>query len=65
MNRPEALDLLRTLAHGLRPDLSGTARLLERVSQQAEAELLRDALADAGALLLLDRWSETEEDSRC
>jgi hypothetical protein len=59
MTRPEALDLLRTLAHGLRPDLTGTARL------QAEAELLRDALADAGALLLLDRWSETEEDSRC
>jgi len=55
MTRPEALTTLQRLAAGLSPDLAGQARLLERVSNEADAEALRDALVELGARLLLDK----------
>ena len=54
MTRAEALALLRTLAHGLAPDLAGRGRLLERVSVHEEAEALRDALVELGVRVLLE-----------
>ena len=59
MTRLEALALLRTLAHGLAPDLAGCSRLLERVAADEEAEALRDALTELGSRALLD------EEARC
>ena len=59
MNRIEALEALRPLAHGLAADLAGTARLLERVASQGEtAEELRAALVEVGARTLLDSWND-------
>lgn len=57
MTRLEALDQLRKLAHGLRPDLAGSARLLERIAAHEDAEELRAALVECGARLVLDSWS--------
>ena len=54
MTRDQALALLRSLSHGLGPDLEGTRRLLERVSVHADAETLRDALTELGAKALLE-----------
>jgi hypothetical protein len=56
MSRAEALETLRGMAHGLPCDMSGCARLLERVAQTDEAEALRAALTEVGARTLLDNW---------
>jgi hypothetical protein len=53
LTREQALVELRSLTPGLRPDEAGVARLLERASQTAEPEALRDALAEHGAEALL------------
>jgi hypothetical protein len=45
---------LRRLAHGLEPDLAGVMRLLERISQADDPEVLRGLLAERGAEALLD-----------
>lgn len=55
MTQPEALALVRALAHGLGPDAAGCARLLERVSTSEQAEELRAALVEAGAKVVLDQ----------
>lgn len=61
MNRPEALAVLRTVAGRLEPDAAGCARLLERISTQAEAELLRDVLVELGARALLDDSPDVDD----
>lgn len=57
MTRETALDSLRRLSAALPPDLAGTARLLERISQTEEPELLRDLLIERGAAALLEELS--------
>lgn len=54
MTRPDAVRELRRLADGLSADLAGQSRLLERISNQDEAEALRDALVEFGARALLE-----------
>ena len=54
MTHAEALATLRRLAGGLPADLAGCARLLERVANHDEAELLRDALVELGVHVVLD-----------
>ena len=56
MSRAEALAVLSRLAHGLGPDEAGVERLLERISSDDEAAMLRDALIEAGAFALLSRF---------
>lgn len=53
MNRFDANAVLQRLGHGLSPDSAGVARLLERISQAEEPELLRALLTERGALALL------------
>jgi len=57
MTRVEALEELRRLGHRLTPSPAGVARLLERAAAHDEAEVLRDALVECGARLLLDHWN--------
>jgi hypothetical protein len=64
MNRIEALDTLRSMGHGLRPDYDGVERLLERAARHEEAEMLRAVMVEAGGRLLLDSWAD-EESERC
>lgn len=54
MTRPEALEELIRLAHGLLPDEVGVRRLLERVAAGDDPELLRAALAEEGARRVLE-----------
>jgi hypothetical protein len=54
VTRQDADRQLRLLAHGLAPDLDGTRRLLERVSQAGDPEMLRAVLTELGAERLLD-----------
>ncbi len=54
MTRPEAVATLHRLAVGLAPDLAGCGRLLERISQADDPEMLRDVLTELGARALLD-----------
>ena len=53
MTRSEALGILARLAGGLAADAAGVARLLERVSEQEDPEMLRDVLVEVGAAALL------------
>jgi hypothetical protein len=56
MTRQEALATVRRLAIGLPAEGgvdSAVARLMERISSTEDAELLRDALTEAGARALL------------
>jgi hypothetical protein len=53
LSRAEALAVLSRLAHGLGPDEAGVERLLERISSDDAASMLRDALIEAGAFALL------------
>ncbi len=57
MTRAGALATVRRLALGLDPDLAGVSRLLERIAASEDAEALRDALVDLGAMALLDQES--------
>jgi len=52
-----ALEDLRRLARGLKASPAGVARLLERAAAHDESEVLRDALVECGARLLLDHWN--------
>lgn len=54
MTRPEALEELRHLAHGLQSDDAGVRRLMERAAAADDPELLRAALAEEGARRLLE-----------
>jgi hypothetical protein len=55
MTRPEAHEALRRLALGVRDADEGAAvaRLLERIAKRDDAAELRDALAEAGARVVL------------
>lgn len=60
MTRDQALKAVQRLAIGLpaEADVDATvARLMERISATEDAELLRDALAEAGARALLNQTS--------
>ena len=52
-----AIEELRRLARGLQSSPAGVTRLLERAAAHGEPELLRDALVECGARLLLDNWN--------
>ncbi len=54
MSRSEAERELRRLAVGLRPDIDGARRFMERAASHDQAEALRDALAELGARQVLD-----------
>ena len=59
MTRADALELVARLALGLPADIDGVRRLLERVAQRDDAELLRDVLTEQGARSVLEerrRW---------
>lgn len=53
MTRSEADAVLARLAVALPPDEAGAGRLLERISVEADAETLRAALMERGAVALL------------
>ena len=53
MTRREAGAELERLAFGLHPDNDGMNRLLERLSVQADAAMLRDVLVERGARAVL------------
>lgn len=61
MTRTEALALVARLAHGLSPDMAGVARLLERISEHDEAEMLRAVLTERGAEALIDSMSPADK----
>jgi hypothetical protein len=54
MARIQAEHTLRRLAHALEPDLAGVRRLLERIAQAEDPELLRALLTERGAQAVLD-----------
>ncbi len=54
MMRAQALEELHRLATGLPCDGAGCGRLLERISQSDDPEMLRAVLTELGAAALLD-----------
>ena len=54
VTRAQALEELHRLATGLPCDAAGYGRLLERISQSDDPEMLRAVLTELGAAALLD-----------
>jgi hypothetical protein len=54
VTREEGARLLRGLALGLKPDLEGARKLLERISVADDRELLTALLVERGAEVVLD-----------
>jgi hypothetical protein len=53
MSRPEAVAALQKMTRGLSPNMSGMAKLLERIARHEEAQVLRFLLIEEGAKSLL------------
>lgn len=60
MTRPEAVGALLTLARGLTADHAGVERLLERIVEHEQGEMLRDALVEVGARSILDTAAKAD-----